>query len=149
MISFLRRVLPAPLKKALTVIVIVVAITAAYRAYDWGGILLLFTALVTWGLLHLNRILTVFKRAAEHPIGHVDSAVMLNARLREGMKLMQVMALTRALGVPEAASNNTEEVYSWMDVSGSKVQCAFVQGRLARWRLERPTQTAVDDVIDV
>ena len=48
----------------------------------------IFTAPVTvmlelvWVLLHFTRMMTILKRAANRPIGYVDSAVMLNAKLK-------------------------------------------------------------------
>jgi hypothetical protein len=50
------------------------------------------------GLLHFTRMLKVLERAANRPIGHVDSGVMLNAKLKAVVNLMHVIALTRSLG---------------------------------------------------
>ena len=38
------------------------------------------------------------RNAGSAPVGHVDSAVMLNAKLREGLQMLQVLALTKSLG---------------------------------------------------
>jgi hypothetical protein len=83
------------------------------------------------------------RRASKRPVGFVDSAVMLNAKLKAGMTLMHVIALSRALGLLESAKNTQPEIFSWRDGSQSVVRCVFVQGRLDSWTLDRPLQ-AVD-----
>ena len=52
------------------------------------------------GLLHFDTRLmgNVMQKARHNPIGYVASAVMLNAKLKPGVNLMHVMAMTRALG---------------------------------------------------
>ena len=70
----------------------------AWRAGGGAGLALLFSGLLLWFLLYYTRIMTIMKRAADRPVGYVGSAVMLNARLKQGMPLLDVLALTRALG---------------------------------------------------
>jgi hypothetical protein len=94
--------------------------------------------LVMWLLLHFTRLMAVLKKAADRPMGHVDSAVMLNARLRAGASLMHVIAMTRALGALQSPENVQPEVYRWTDAGGSHVTCEFRQGRLTAWTLVRP-----------
>jgi len=85
----------------LLAILLAVALGAgAWRAGGWSGLALVGSALVLWGLLYYNQILAVMRRAADRPMGYVDSAVMLNARLHAGQPLLKVLALTRALGEP-------------------------------------------------
>jgi hypothetical protein len=93
-----------------------------------------------WALLHFTRLMRVMQRAASQPVGHVDSAVMLNARLRPGRPLLHVIAMTRSLGERLSAEGIEPEVYRWRDDSDSQVLCEFEGGQLRRWRLERPTQ---------
>jgi hypothetical protein len=78
------------------------------------------------------------KRAAERPIGYVDSAVMLNAKLRPGATLLHVVAMTRALGEQLSPKDVQPEVFRWTDGSQSHVTCEFLGGKLRTWRLERP-----------
>lgn len=113
-------------------------VLAAYRAYGWAGMALAAGALVMWLLLHYNRVMHVLKRAADRPIGFVDSAVMLNAKLRPGVNLLHVMALTRSLGELLSEKDSQPEVFRWTDASDSSVICEFQHGRLARWELKRP-----------
>ena len=66
----------------------------AWRAGGWAGLGLLGSGLVLWFLLYYTRLLTVMKRASNRPIGHIGSAVMLNAKLRPRLPLLHVLALT-------------------------------------------------------
>jgi hypothetical protein len=97
-------------------------------------------ALVMWLLLHFTRMLQILKRAADRPIGFVGSAVMLNAKLRSGVTLMHVVALTRSLGALQSPKDEQPEVFSWTDAGNSKVTCTFVGGKLSHWELQRPSQ---------
>jgi hypothetical protein len=91
-----------------------------------------------WALLHITRMLAVLRRAAQRPIGTVASAVMLHSRLERGMTLLQVLALTRALGTQTGDRENPVEQYRWTDASEASVRCTFDGGKLARWELLRP-----------
>jgi hypothetical protein len=74
-----------------------------------------------WVLLHYTRLLTILKRAADRPIGFVASAVMLNAKLRKGMTLMHVIAMTRSLGCaaePERRATRVLPVDRWRRLAG-------------------------------
>jgi hypothetical protein len=51
-----------------------------------------------WVLLYFTRLVQIMKRASKRPIGYVDSAVMLNAKLKTGLSLMHVIAMTQCLG---------------------------------------------------
>ena len=110
----------------------------AWQALQWRGLALVGSGLVLWALLHFNQLTRVMKRAAQRPIGYVDSAVMLNARLKGGVNLLNVIALTRALGEQLSAQDEQPEVYRWTDAGQSHVTCTFAQGRLLHWQLERP-----------
>ncbi|WP_310625395.1 glycerate kinase [Limnohabitans sp.] len=126
-----------------------VGLTAwAWQTWQWMGIALVVTCGVMWLLLYFNRLVQIMKRATNRPIGFVDSAVMLNAKLKVGMSLMHVIAMTRALGQLETEKDTRPEVFSWRDGSQSVVRCVFVQGKLQSWTLNRPFQaTDVEPVI--
>ena len=89
----------------------------ATRQYGWPGFLAVSGGLVFWLLLHWTRMLTVMQRAARRPIGHVDSAVMFNARLKPGVNLMHVIAMTRSLGERLSAEGEDPERYRWTERS--------------------------------
>jgi hypothetical protein len=114
------------------------ALLLSYRQLGWPGVALVGGGLVMWQLLHFTRMLQVLKRAANRPIGHVDSAVMLHSRLRAGVPLLHVVAMTHALGQLESPPNSQPERFRWTDASGSSVVCVFAEGKLQSWDLQRP-----------
>ena len=98
-----------------------------------------------WVLLHFTRLITILKKAADRPIGHVASAVMLNAKLKKGVSLMHVIAMTRALGQLQSPKDTQPEIFSWTDAGQSTVTCTFVGGKLSDWQLSRPAATSDAD----
>ena len=117
-------------------------VVLAWRSYGWAGAALVASGLVMWLLLHFNRMMHVLKRAADRPKGYVASAVMFNARLKPGVNMLHVMAMTGALGERLSAEGEQPEVYRWTDGSESHVTCEFSAGKLVKWTLKRPDQPA-------
>ena len=115
---------------------------AATAPTGWPGVAAVVGGLVMWALLHFTRLMNVMKKAANRPMGYVGSAVMLNARLKPGVNLMHVMAMTQSLGERLSAENAQPEVYRWTDGTQSHVTCEFANGRLQKWTLERPQAEA-------
>ncbi len=111
------------------------ALALGWRVYGWQGALLVATLVVFWLLLQFNRAVRVMRRASGNPLARVASAVMLNARLRKGLTLLQVVAITHSLGRQESEA---PETWRWDDDGGSGVTLVFERGRLARWTLTRP-----------
>jgi hypothetical protein len=122
----------------------VVVVAVAYRGYGWPGVALAATGIVMWMLLHFTRMMKVLQRASARPVGFCDSAVMLNAKLRPGVNLLHVVAMTRAIGEQLSPKEQQPELYRWTDGSGSHVTCEFLHGKLVKWELFRP-QTAPDE----
>lgn len=118
----------------------IAALVLAYRFYGWPAVAAVLTALVMWLLLHFTRMMQVLKRATNRPIGYVDSAVMLNAKLKPGMTLLHVIAMTRALGELQSAKDEQPEVFRWTDGTQSHVTCTFAAGKLTHHALFRPDQ---------
>jgi hypothetical protein len=133
-------------QKILLPILCIVVIAAGWRAYGWAGAALAATGLVMWLLMHFNRTMQVLKRAADRPLGYVDSAVMLNARLKPRSTLLHVVAQTRALGQPLSPENAQPEIFRWTDGGGSSVTCEFARGKLVKWQLDRPEAPQEDPV---
>ncbi len=123
----------------------VLGVVVAYQAYGWAGVALTVGALVMWLLLHYNRLIHVLKRATNNPMGHVGSAVMLNAKLKSGVNLLHVVAMTRALGQLQSPKDEQPELFRWTDGTASHVTCEFHHGKLVKWVLERPTPA--DDAV--
>ncbi|MES2842257.1 MAG: glycerate kinase [Pseudomonadota bacterium] len=130
------------LKKFLVPLGCAALLVVAHRASGWPGVAAVGGGLLMWLLLHVTRLMTVLKRAAHRPIGHVDSAVMLNAKLKPGVTLLHVIAMTRALGERLSAEGVEPEVYRWTDAGLSTVQAEFNNGKLVRWQLTRPDPEA-------
>ncbi|MDP3812264.1 MAG: glycerate kinase [Hydrogenophaga sp.] len=114
----------------------------AHRTYGWPGVAAVSGGLMMWLLLHFTRLMAVLKRTAHRPIGHVDSAVMLNAKLKPGATLMHVIAMTRALGERISSEGAQPELYRWTDGGHSTVDAEFNNGKLVRWQLARPDPDA-------
>ncbi|MDO8319699.1 glycerate kinase [Rhodoferax sp.] len=117
----------------------VAAVVLAYRFYGWAGVAASTAGLMMWMLLHFTRMMQVLKRATDRPIGYVDSAVMLNAKLKPGMTLMHVVAMTHALGELQSPMNTQPEIFRWTDGSQSSVACTFAGGKLVQHELSRPS----------
>ena len=128
--------------KVIGPLAVIVFTIGAWRQFGWAGIALAAGGVMMWILLHFTRLMTILKKAANRPIGHVASAVMLNAKLRKGMTLMHVIAMTKALGALQSPKDEQPEVFTWSDNGQSSVTCTFVGGKLQDWTLTRPTEEA-------
>ena len=126
--------------KILAPAVIVIFTVGAWQAFQWAGIALAVGGVLMWILLHFTRMVTILKKASHKPVGHVSSAVMLNARLQKGATLMHVIAMTKSLGALQSEKDTQPEIYRWTDASDSHVTATFVGGKLTEWTLERPAE---------
>ena len=122
------------------------AFVAGYLAYGWPGVALAFTAITFWLLLQFNRAVRVLRIAGGNPIGQVPNAVMLQARLVKGMRLPQILKLTKSLGRPIGDTPpGVVENYAWTDAGGDEVHVLLRDGRLIEWSLHRAAaEGAVD-----
>ncbi len=118
-----------------------IAFGSAGYAYGWAGVAGVAGVGLFWVLLHFSRMMQVLKRATNRPVGYVDSAVMLNAKLKPGATLLHVIAMTRALGALQSPKGMQPEVFRWTDNSLSHVTCTFAGGKLAHHALVRPEPT--------
>ena len=128
-------------QRILVPVLAIAALVLAYVYYQWMGVAAAAALLVMWVMLHFTRLMTILQRAAKRPIGYVDSAVMLNAKLKPGMTLMHVIAMTRALGQQRSEKDVQPEVYRWTDNSESYVDCSFTGGKLIHHEMVRPAPT--------
>ena len=108
----------------------------AWQQYGARGLGFAVSVIVFWLLLTFNRVVRVMKRAADKPVGHVDSAVMFHAGLETGRTMLQIVTKTKSLGRKVEGSDDD---WRWSDEGGSDVVLHFEQGRLVRWRIDRPT----------
>ncbi|PUE16376.1 glycerate kinase [Limnohabitans sp. MMS-10A-178] len=126
---------------------VIVFVAAAWHEYKWPGVAVATGAVVMWILLHFTRMVTVLSRAANRPVGHVDSAVMLNVKLKKGVNLMHVIAMTKSLGVRLSEENAQPEIFKWTDPGDSFVVCTFKAGKLQGWEMTRPLQEEAEESV--
>jgi len=110
------------------------ALAVGYVGYGWRGIVLGVSAIVFWLLLQFSRSLRVMRDAAGRPVGSIDNAVMLHAKLRPGMRLLEILPLTRSLGQKLA---DEPETFAWTDGGGDRVRVELRKGRCTAFALER------------
>jgi hypothetical protein len=103
------------ISKILVPIGVIAFVAGAWVQYQWAGVAIATGAVVMWILLHFTRMVTVMSRAANRPVGHVASAVMLNVKLQKGVNLMHVIALTKSLGERLSEENAQPELFKWTD----------------------------------
>ena len=132
------------LRKFLIPIGIACLFIASFNAWGWQGPITVAGPLVMWGLLHYTRMMNVMQKANKSPIGYVGSAVMLNAKLRPGVNLLHVVAMTRSLGELLTPEGQDPERFRWTDGGKSFVEVEFVNGRVVKWELTRPQVTEED-----
>ena len=119
----------------------VLALALGYLQYGWPGAVMAVSAVVFWLLMQFTRAMRAMRVAASAPVGSVASAVMLNAKLKTGQRLMDVITLTRSLG--EKLSDDPE-TYRWTDGSGVSVTVELARGRCVRGTLARPADEVPD-----
>ena len=119
----------------------VAALVVGWRSYGWQGLVLAVSVIVFCGLLEFSRTVRVLRMAGRSPIGTVGSAVMLNARLRNGLPMPKVIQLAGSLGQRVCeAPDGANEIWQWTDGGGASVSITFVGGRCRQWSLVRPTE---------
>jgi len=114
-------------------------LVAGWAAYGWPGVVLAISVTAFWLLLQFSRVMRLLHTAGGAPKGQIDSAVLLGAKLRKGLRLMDVIALTRSLGV---RVSEQPEVWRWTDAGDINVDLSFEHGRCASWTLKRPDAPA-------
>jgi uncharacterized protein (DUF58 family) len=111
-----------------------IAVIAGWRAYAWPGVFLAFSVIVFWLLIQFNRSVRVMRNAADSPVGHVDSAVMLHSKLRKDLPMMKIVSITKSIG---RHVSEQPETWAWADASGAEVRIVFDKGRCQSWVLDR------------
>lgn len=120
----------------------IAAVVAGYWSYGWPGLALALTAIVFWLLLQFSRAMRVMRKAGSAPLGQVGSAVMLNAKLRAGMTMLEILPLTGSLGA--VVGDAADESFRWRDAGGASVRLLLKNGRLQSWQLEREDAAAAE-----
>ena len=110
-------------------------VALGWRLYGWAGIAMAATVVVFWLLLQFNRTLRVMKNAGHAPIGMVPSGVMLNAKLKPGMTMLEILQVTKSLGRERP---DLPDTWEWRDEGGVTVTVTLPGGKLQSWHLTRP-----------
>lgn len=116
------------------------AAVLGWTQYGWRGLSIAVTAIVFWLLLQFSRAVRAMKDAGSAPVGHVDSALMLNVKLKPGMTLLQIIGLTKSLGQRVGEAGVEPERWRWVDAGGVSVTLALQHGKLVSWELQRPAE---------
>jgi hypothetical protein len=120
---------------------VLVAALAGWFNYGWQGVFVVATATVFWLLLQFNRAIKVMKNAGHAPMGSVASAVMLNAKLKRGMSMLQVVTLTRSFGrQSHDAIDTPPDNWVWADESGAAVTVVMSGSGVVSWQLTRTVE---------
>ena len=114
------------------------AVAAGYWTYGWPGVVLAVTMIVFWLLLQFSRALRVMRQAGHRPVGEVDSAVMLQAKLRRGHDADAGHRADAQPGPAQAAID--PETWTWTDPGGASVVLTMQDAKLATWQLVRPAE---------
>ncbi|WP_119153184.1 hypothetical protein [Caldimonas tepidiphila] len=118
------------------------ALFIGWRTQGWPGVLFAFTVIVFWVLLQFNRAVRVMRNAGSAPLGYIDSAVMLNARLKPGMPMLQLVMLTKSLG---RKLSDDPETWVWSDPGGSQLRVEVARGKVVRWEMLRPEEAVAQE----
>lgn len=110
------------------------AVAAGWIGWGAQGLLLALTVIVFWLLLQFSRAVRVMRLAAGRPVGAIDNAVVLHSKLDKGMRLLQVIMLTRSLG---RKLSDDPETFAWTDAAGDQVTVELRNGRVQSWQLRR------------
>ena len=110
------------------------AVLAGWWFWGWQGLLMAASVIAFWLVLQFTRALRVLRHASQRPVGHVDSAVMLQSRLEHGMNRQELIALTGSLGTKLGELDD----WQWSDPGGNTVVVHLRRGMVVRWSLARP-----------
>lgn len=120
-----------------------VAIALGWWLWGWQGLALGGTMVSFWLVMQFTRAMKVMRVAGQSPMGHIKSALMLSTKLQAGMRMLDVVVMTKSLG--ERVSD-TPEVWRWADTGGDAIDLHFsAKGRLERWTLQRGPSEATAD----
>jgi hypothetical protein len=121
----------------------VAAVAGSSVAYGWRGALMALSVVAFWLLLQFSRSLRILRQAAGRPIGEVPNAVMLHARVHPGMRLQDILPITRSLG---QRAEDDPETFTWTDAGGDAVRIEFRLGRVFARHLQRAAPPAAPKI---
>jgi len=101
----------------------------------WQGVMLVVCGFVGWLLLQFRRLMRVMDEAGRAPTGVIQDAAAASAQVRPGMKLEDLVALTRSFGTKIDGAPGT---YSWTDAGGARLEVVLDKRRVNTSRLIGP-----------
>lgn len=113
----------------------------AWRTQGWAGVAMVASTVFFLMLMQFHRAMSVLRRAGAAPLGLIPSAVMLNARLKPGMSLVQLVQLAGSLGRPRPEGDDVdrgEQSLAWHDPGEAEVVVRLRRGKVVDWRFSRP-----------
>jgi hypothetical protein len=110
-----------------------------YARYGTQGLLFGVTVVVFWLLLQFSRTLRVMQKAGRAPVGRTDSVVRVHAKLKPGLRMLDILPITGSLG-QRAGGEGDEERWAWTDQGDARVTLRLRAGRLVDWELQRPPE---------
>ena len=120
------------MNRSLSILLAFAAIAVGALLFGWKGAILGLSGIVFALLLQFSQLMRVMRTAQNAPMGHVSSALMLQSRLHEGMKLLDLVKMCGSLGVKSG-----EGTYRWTDAGGDAVDVVMESGKVVRWTLIR------------
>ncbi|UXH78652.1 hypothetical protein [Roseateles amylovorans] len=115
----------------------VAAFVAGTVFFGWKGAIVALSGVVFYLLLQFSQLMKVMRTANASPLGHVSSAIMLQSRLHVGMKLVDLIKLTRSLGEKVGP-----ETYRWTDAGADAVDVVMARSLVVSWTLVRAADVA-------
>ena len=128
---------PIRLRTTLWWAAIALAFWGVWRQYGGLGVLLGFSMLAFWVTIQFSQVMRVLRRAADRPKGTVAHALKMHVKLKQGMKLVDVIGMTGSLGEMLSPPNQQPEVFRWRDPKGDAVTVRFQDGRVLDHQIER------------
>jgi hypothetical protein len=110
-----------------------------YARYGTQGLLFGVTVVVFWLLLQFSRTLRIMQKAGRAPVGRTDSVVRVHAKLKPGLRLLDILPITGSLG-QRVGGEGDEELWAWTDQGDARVTLRLRAGRLVDWELQRPPE---------
>ncbi|MET0208224.1 MAG: hypothetical protein ABW220_04235 [Burkholderiaceae bacterium] len=131
------------MNKTIGIALTLAALLAGTAFFGWKGAILALSGVVFYLLMQFSQLMRVMRTANESPLGHVSSAVMLQSRLHAGMKLIDLIKMTRSLGVKVA-----DDTFRWTDQGGDAVDIVMIKSVVVSWTLVRAPGSETEAAID-
>lgn len=123
------------MKPALGALLALACLFAGGAVYGWKGVVFALSAILLLLLLQFTKLMRVMGSASRAPVGRLGNALVVEVRLKAGMPLVDVLALTGSLG---EAVEGRPQAYAWVDQGGDRLTLQFSPAsRLLSWTLQR------------